>query len=303
MNKELFTKQLKERLEEITECKVKVNSVDKNNGVKLTALSIMQEGLNVAPVIYVEPYYELYDSGETFESIIEKIMEYEEDYIIEQNFDLDSFLDFSKVKEKLRYKIVNTEKNIEILKHIPHKDFLDLSKVYYVEVYNTEIGTGTILVSNEHMKQWGVDWEELDRMATEQTEKNNLPCVINMKNFSIGILEKLGIEISVESMWVLLMLPITMVVFTNQRKHLGANVILYKDVLKDYATETNEDLYILPSSTHEVIVIPDSLAQYQGIKGLKEMVKHVNEIQVEPEEFLSDNVYFYDRQMDNIKIV
>jgi len=46
MTKELFTKQLKERLEEITECKVYTETNTKNNGVELESLTIIREGRN-----------------------------------------------------------------------------------------------------------------------------------------------------------------------------------------------------------------------------------------------------------------
>lgn len=303
MNKELFIAQLKERLEEITECEVKVHQTPKNNGVKLTALAIMQEEVNVAPTIYAEPWYELYNTGEPFETIIEKIMEFEENHRIDQKFDFSSFLDFEKAKNGLRYKIVNTEKNVEILNSIPHKDFLDLSKVYYVEVHAPGIGNGTILISNDHMRIWGVTWEELDKIATEQTEKHSLPSIMNIKDFARNTLEGLGIFEAEENIPAFRMPPVELYAFTNQQRYLGANVILYKDVLKDFATEKDDDLYILPSSIHEQIVIPAKIAWYPGLDHLKSMVKEVNATQVEPEEFLSDNVYFYNRQTERIKIV
>jgi len=149
------------------------------------------------------------------------------------------------------------------------------------------------------MELWKTTWEELDRYATEQTEKQNPSYIFDMVDMATEMLEK-AVDVELPDFEI----PHgQMYVITNQERYFGAAVLLYKDVFKNFATEKEEDLYILPSSTHEVIVIPASLAQYQGIKGLKEMVKEVNSTHVEPEEFLSDNIYFYDRQTDSIKIV
>lgn len=301
MDKELFTAQLKERLEERTSCEIRVQQTTKNNGIKLTALTIMQEGVNVTPSIYVEPWYELYNESEQFEDIIDKILELEEKYKIHKNIDFSSFLDFEKAKNGLRYKIINTEKNIEILNSIPHKDFLDLSKVYLVEVNVPEIGIGTILVSNDHMKAWGVTWEELDRYAAEMTEQHNPYCIFNMEKFAKNIVAELAK--TEEDIPHFRMPPMEMYVLTNRENYLGAGVLLYKNVLKNFAKEKEDNIYILPSSTHEIILIPARIVWYTSINHLKEMVKEVNSTQVKTEEFLSDNVYFYDREADKIKIV
>ena len=64
-----------------------------------------------------------------------------------------------------------------------------------------------------------------------------------------------------------------------------------------------DDVYILPSSTHEILAIPSKVAWYTGEKQLKDMVKEVNATHVQPDEFLSDNVYLYRRDTDKIEIV
>ena len=170
-----------------------------------------------------------------------------------------------------------------------------------VEVYASQLGTGTILISNDHMKMWGVDLEEIDRYAAEQTEMHNAYCMFSMEKFVKNLVTELAE--TEEDIPHFTMPPMEMYVLTNQQRFLGASVLLYKNVLKNFAKEKEDDLYILPSSTHELILIPARVVWYTGINHLKEMVKEVNSTQVEPEEFLSDNVYFYDRQTDKIEIV
>ncbi len=301
MDKEMFTSQLKERLEELTECKVIIQTNTKNNGVKMESLVIMREGRNVAPTIYTDIWWDVYNAGETFENIVTKVLEWERKTAINKEIDFGFFLDFNKVRENLRYKIINTEKNLDLLNSIPHKDFLDLSKVYYVEIYTPEIGNGTILVSNEHMKTWGANLEELDKYAAEMAETCNPYCMFPIEKIVKNLVAELaGTE---EDIPHFRMPPMEMYVLTNQQRFLGASVLLYKNVLKNFAKEKEDDLYILPSSTHELILIPARVVWYTGIEHLKRMVKEVNSTQVEPEEVLSDNVYMYNRQTDKIEIV
>lgn len=310
MDKEMFTSQLKGRLEELTGCRVNSQTSTKNNGVKLESLVIMREGVNAAPTIYTDVWWELYNAGEPFEDIVTKVLEWERKISINRRIDFDFFLDFNKVKSNLRFKVINTEKNIELLNTIPHKDFMDLSKVYYVEVYTPEMGTGTILVSNAHMENWGANWEEIDRYATEQTERHNPFQIFDMKDITKSVaMEMAGMVREEENFQTDMEIPLVempprqMYVFTNEQRYFGASVLLYQDILKNFAKQIKDNLVILPSSTHELIVVPAGVAGYTGINHLKEMVKTVNATQVEPEEYLSDNVYFYNRQTGRLKII
>ena len=300
MTKELFTSKLKERLEELTECEVYIKTNSKNNGIKLESLNIMREGTNTYPFIYIDTWWDVYNAGESFDGIVTKVLEWERKMSLEKKLDFDFFLDFNKIKENLRFKIINTERNIELLNSIPHKDIMDLSKVYYVEIYTPEIGAGMIMVSNAHMEVWGVTWEELDRYATKNTEQHNKVQILDMADMMNNLSkEKVvmelpeGVEFPRNHLYV----------FTNQQKFLGASVLLYKDIFKDFAKKINDSLLIILSSMHELIVVPADVAKEQGIKSYREIVKDINDTQLEPEDFLSDNVYFYNKGTGRLKIV
>ena len=59
------------------------------------------------------------------------------------------------------------------------------------------------------------------------------------------------------------------------------------------------DFYILPSSIHEAIFIPAS--ENVDAEELKTMVREVNETQVPKEDFLSNEVYFYNAKEDELQ--
>ena len=77
--------------------------------------------------------------------------------------------------------------------------------------------------------------------------------------------------------------------------------MIYPGVLRALADDLGENFYILPSSVHEILLLPDSGAE--DARYLREMIREVNATQVEPEEVLSDNLYYFDRLKNRMEIV
>ena len=92
----------------------------------------------------------------------------------------------------------------------------------------------------------------------------------------------------------------TIYVETTQSKIFGAAVLLYPRFLEHEAEALGRNFYIIPSSVHEVLIIPAEKIE-QDADELLEMVKEVNTTQVSDEEVLSDNVYYYDREKNEVK--
>lgn len=90
-------------------------------------------------------------------------------------------------------------------------------------------------------------------------------------------------------------------VLTNRERIFGASAMLYSDKVRKLAEELNTDLLILPSSVHEVLLLPDDKAQNYDF--YRQMVSEVNRTQVDPEEVLSFNLYRYDREKAEIEAI
>lgn len=297
MTLESFTGHLKQRLEEATGCEVRIQPTQKNNGITLTSITIMRENRNVAPTTYAEQYFDQFNEGDTIEEILDRIIEIDEKYQLDSNFDISSFTDYNKVKDKLRFKLVNTSKNKERLLQIPHKEFLDLSKIYFAEVDSLDGCSGTITVATEHMKLWGIDSEELDKIATINTFKNNKITLMNLVDFIEE--EVLGEELAFEGMDIP---DVPMYALTFKSKIFGAAVFACDSLFKKFADFVEDNLYIIPSSIHELLIIPCN-SSHQDVTLLKYMIREVNSTQVAEEEILSYNLYFYSREKDEIEII
>lgn len=307
---------LKERLGE--NYTVFAHNVKKNNGIELTGVVISRTGCNTSPTFYIDDIYHRDITEEEIKREAERIYDQFQRAEVKEDLDFSDFLDYQKVKEKVVVKLINAEKNKELLTEIPHKLFYDLALVVYYPVQEVPFeGKAAILVYHTHRKQWGVDEEELLEEAVKNTPRlfpgkiESMARVMRQilssefgKGFSEEELCKLGIS---EEEWAdILMLPnrqngrqsIPMYVLSNRQKLYGAVCMLYPDLLKNFTDKIGQDCYILPSSIHEVILVPAGAVS--GGEELREIVTDINRTQVAEEEVLADSVYFYNRITDDI---
>lgn len=268
-----------------------VTEVTKNNNIKLTSLVIKETTHNVSPNIYVDSFWELYQKTADLEEAVDAMYKMYNHGNIAQSINMEWFRDFEEVKEKVAYKLINYAANKELLEKIPYTKYLDLAKVYYVSVEDEVFGKGTILIHNNHLEMWNVSAEQLEELAEVNTSKL-FPVIVR------ALEDILCPEITDNSGWDL---KNGIFVMTNEDKNLGAATMLYPNSLKSFAGLLQADLIIIPCSLHEVLLL--SANTDFDIKGLKKIVKVVNRESVLPEDFLSNSLYYYDRETDSIKVL
>ena len=268
---------------------ITINHVIKNNGCEMDGLVIMEKGKDIAPTIYLDSFYELYTNGENIKNIIRQI-----ELIYEQNknnvtFDVNILKHFDTIKDKIVYKVVNYRSNEKLLEQVPHKRILDLAVVFYCLLDNEYGRSATALIYNNNLKNWNVTIDDVYKAALKNT-----PDLLHSKISSMAALfEKCGVNVEGEEVDLKDYVPSDMYVLTNESKLNGAACILYENVLYDFAQKLGADLYILPSSVHEVILLP-KLSMFEKDE-LVNMVKEVNTEGVAADEVLSDHVYEYNR--------
>ena len=273
--------------------KVFINKVVKNNGKEMDGLVILENGYSIAPTIYLNDYYENYRCGAYIDDIMNEILT-----IYYRNrdavcFNTEMFNDFESVKGSIVYKLINFEKNKELLREVPHKRFLDLAVVCYCIVKRLNNYIATTMIKNDFLDKWGVSSDVLFDMA-----KKNTPELLSARISPItGFLN----EISGNDIYEV---PdkddVSMFVMTNETHVNGAACMLYTDVIDRLSKDLDKDLYILPSSVHELIIVPFD----DNISGsdLAMIVKDINEKGVAAEEVLSDNVYEFRRSDKKIHL-
>ena len=299
-NMEQFAESIRERMEQQGRFeKVAIQDVVKNNGVRRYGLLMHSRGSNLVPTVYLEPFFEAYEDGADMEEITEKILESYESVLCER-VDMSFFQDFSMVKNRLCMTLVNRAANQGLLEDIPYREFLDLAIIYYVDHHDPVIGAGTIQVHDHHMEMWGVTEEDLWEAASINTPERKPGRIEKMEDILAELLGGYDSDGNGCSCGNMEKGQVPMLVITNTERVYGAAVILYSGMLKQAADKTGSDLYILPSSRHEVIAIP--VIEGREVAELKEMVMEVNRKELQPEDVLSDNVYIYRREQDRLEI-
>lgn len=155
----------------------------------------------------------------------------------------------------------------------------------------------TMLIRNEHLTWWNVTSEEIRRRADMNTEKI-LP--YEFSAMCMMIEEMLGNQEMEEEEWKKFREQENMYILTNHIRSCGASAILYPGRLQAIGDYFKENYFILPSSIHEVIILPESKALPKD--EMECVIREVNETQVQAEEFLSNHAYYYDRQKMEITV-
>lgn len=279
-----FAKAAKKRIEEIyDDVEVTMKTVTKNNGVSLTGIAISVKDKNETPIIYIDKAFCQYKAGKvSMEGVIQEIVEIYESSIIDNlpKSLLKSFYDFDKIKDKICFRLVNKELNLSLLEDTPHIIFQnDLAVIFYILVKNAEDGIQSITIKNSAMALWDIDTMQLYDLAAENTRR-----IFGIKLMTIG--DMLGQQFLND-----LIEESPMYVATNNECLFGANIMLYNDVLEEFADKISMDFYIIPSSVHECIFVP--LNNNMDVSEIIKMIFEVNTTAVADEEVLSYSVYIY----------
>lgn len=299
-----FTNELKKLLEERagSDTTIDVHDTIKNNGVTYKAVTYLKDNSNISPNLRIEDFYEAYLRGTFIEEIVDEMIEIFERNL-GQNINIDGFMDFEQAKEHIMIKLISYQNNKERLKKIPHIPFLDLAITYYyyLEKGVLQNGNGSIQIENGHLDMWKVDEKVLHQIATQNTYQN-LPfkfetiCDILIKMLSDRGLdaEEIGQKMSHMKD------DIGMYVLSNKCNYFGAAALYYPGVLKEIAKQFDADLIILPSSIHEVIILP--VNGDEKYDELNAMIREINTDQVAEEEILSDHLYYYNLKTEKLEI-
>ncbi|MCI9047150.1 MAG: hypothetical protein HFG71_07730 [Hungatella sp.] len=275
--------------------------VPKNNGILLDGLCIIQKDRKASPTIYLNNYYDRYQEGIPFHSIIKEILQIYQDNSSVTNLDFSILNDFSRLKEKVVYKLIHTASNKRLLADMPSVPFLDLSIVFYLFLEKNESGQMTALIHNDHMKAWDTSKDELYRLAVTNTPAL-LPARLSTMAEVLKTIarEHLGSDYREEFLDSLLS-PCAfspLYVLSNSSGISGAGAVLYPHLLKNFAETMKSDLVILPSSVHEVLLIPND--EHVSFDDLADTVSHINRAEVPVEDRLSDQIYLYSRERDAV---
>ena len=278
--------------------------VMKNNSTRLDGVVIRKPYQRVSPTYYINGYYA---DGYTEEATAQAIYE---SYIKEQNVNIDAFEQvvnqiscYEKMKDKICYKLVNTEMNKDFLKDAPHIQFNDeFSLCFYIQIEPD----ATITIHNQFVNVWNLSKEKAVEELYYTAERNMMrihPPVLDNMAYVLGYVAELeGIE-ELEGFKQMLESQFPLYVLTNEAKLFGASTIAYnngqlleacRQAIEKRTGQQVDSLVIVPSRVHEVMVMPAK--DVEDLNELREMIRQMNVEEVKPDERLSNNIFGYSKE-------
>lgn len=308
MDYEIFKKVVEEKFldylpEEYQNRKIVVSPVEKVN-CSLDGLVVMdtKEGMHFSPTIYINYMYSDYQDTEDLEQVLKHWAHSFDEWSKQKlPFDVQALLsDECYVKEHVVFQFINAEENQELLMDMPHREYLDLAIVYRFIVDIGENGITSVMIRNTVATMFGLTETQLFQFAAENTRRMFPPVVKSMQTVIKDLLYNSGLDLDSEDVEILedflesIPQEEQLYVIGNPRNTNGAISILYEDVLYHLAQKVDSDLYIMPSSVHECIA---TSSKNGTVETFASMVESVNMSDVPLTDRLSNQVYYYDRNL------
>jgi len=272
---------------------IKLITTEKINNCIRKGVVFEQKEVNYAPVIYLEPFYEVFRQGHTVEAVAEEVYRCFIEDTGAVGEEVDEFISFEKAKKNIFAKIIHIEENKKMLEKIPHWIYLDFAIIPYFEVQNDHIYRGSIQINHEHMKFWRLDKDTLLEWAITNTKQSKETLFCPMADLMMGLFDEddtEAVRCASHNFYVL----------TNKEKFLGAVQVCFPEVVKDIHFILGCSFFLLPSSIHEWIIVPENCTFKADT--LWDTVQHVNKYGVQDEEILSGNIYYYSAISQKIQI-
>lgn len=270
---------IRERImERLTERGYSVEAYDKvNNGVVFYGIvnrGFVDKSRKVCPIVYLNDYMDDIKKGNT---TINEIVHHIEHVFQSETpkINLEQLQDPRFILRNV-YIGLQKESDEEIIKR--ECEFEGIEAYLFVD-----IGEGTFKMTRQHHKTLSIPVEEVWRSAERNTRKKT----VVRKMYEV-INELIGEEILDDRG------DGGLYVVSNQSRYKGAAAVLNKDMLRELAEEIGVDGFIIiPSSIHEMLLMPYEEENEVDMEEFNEMVASVNCTEVAPEERLTDRAYLY----------
>lgn len=284
---ESFLEDVAKKVSELLGSEAVPDTVRRNNGVLTKGIRVKSTGTGACPRVDLESFYSDFKNGEDLDAIAKQVYKLLAEASLGIGFpDLQSW---EAMKDSVIVTLINQERNVDLLSEVPFQDFWGMAlicKIYLNHNQNSDDQMMTVTVNNVLLKKWGISKDELFSQAIENS-KVLLPVTIqSLEEVMAEVMQK-----EKDSFKELSKTP--MYVMSNPLRINGAATVVYgQEKLTELAGQLGRDLMVLPSSVHEMIIIPDLGA---SIEELTAMVKSVNKTALSEQDILGDTAYSFRR--------
>lgn len=270
------------------EATVSIEKINKQGGVSYAGL-IFKTSASISPVINLD-------------SIIDKVVDDYCHFLIDDTETKDVFSclrNYEEAKKHLAIRCCNLPNNISYLEDKPYRAIADDIAAYLVIDTQTLIpgvtdGTSSSSVTYQLLKSWGVSFDEVYKVALNNGFKPYIGDLLEAQTsfFSNDFMQPLEGYNLLQHMS--LDIP-PMFCISNQKQVFGASILAYPEALKMLSDFFSMDLMVIPSSVHEILVLPfvegHTSAKSTIVDEVSSMIQEVNATSVAEEDILSSTAY------------
>lgn len=276
-----LTKKVAKRVQELLpDMEVEPREISKNNGVVRQAVSVRKLSDPVAQVIYIDEMLDGWHSVYEMASYVVDTYRQNQKPVLTDG--VLRIKKYAEARKLLSLRLINKKMNREKLSNAPYKDFLDMAVIAILAFPSNDDVVVSSVVDHSMLEAWDVPFDLVyaDAYKNFMEEKT---VIMDMND----VLSQAGIKtlLSDDGLY--------MHILTNEKGIYGATHLLKKDILEQFMKEWHSDIWVLPSSVHEVILVPCPDNMDIDINEMTQMVRSVNQEQVPLEEVLSDHAYLY----------
>lgn len=280
------------------EYKASINHVVKNNSVELDGICLHRAGDTLSPTVYLNHFYEEYLEGRPLHSILSEIAATLSSEVPELEVNTSLYDNYDAIRHQIIFRLVNYERNEELLTSCPYLPFCDLAITFRWLVHSDSSGIASALITNKEMELWNITLEELYQTASINTRRL-FPATIQPIQQLLS--EYLNKDADIQELLDQTPDELQLFILSNEPRINGSTSMIYDGILADFAKKIKKDLYILPSSIHEVLLMPATKEIEE--QALLNLVRDANRTVVGLPDILSDSIYRFDSKHNRIIMI
>lgn len=280
------------------EYKASINHVVKNNSVELDGICLYRAGDTLSPTVYLNHFYEEYLEGRPLHSILSEIAATLSSEVPELEVNTSLYDNYDAIRHQIIFRLVNYERNEELLTSCPYLPFCDLAITFRWLVHSDSSGIASALITNKEMELWNITLEELYQTASINTRRLFPATIQPIQQLLSEYLDK---DADIQELLDQTPDELQLFILSNEPRINGSTSMIYDGILADFAKKIKKDLYILPSSIHEVLLMPATKEIEE--QALLNLVRDANRTVVGLPDILSDSIYRFDSKHNRIIMI
>ena len=231
------------------------------------------------PAFYLNDIYQAYLNGKSIDSLVSELL-MQRNMAVPEPVKMNDSLTLETLKPKIYPEMINREHNRCFLESTAYTSIpgLDLAVIYRIVFSEDQNGSMSSVIPWELIREWGISVEELHEIALHNMKEK---CTYQIGCFPVPA------EIG----------PI--IFLSDSTYSYGAAQLLNEQAVKEAEEIFGGSFFILPCSLHELIMVK---YEKEEASRYRTMVREINREVVSPEDWLSDQVYYYDAEDKQVKM-